>query len=994
MIMVMRETRIIRQATEEQHRLGGALSRLQDVLILLGDVESGERGYLLTEKDADLASCRDAVTRIPGFLTVLQPSSQKNQSDSTLINDVTAQTARKLAQLTLTIRLLDLGNHAAALALVRTGQDQSITEHLRADIQALRANYIASERTVEERIAQSMSYREQLAISAAAALLISLGIAAFQAVRQFAAQRRLELTLTHSERMHRALVEEQSEVIAVARSDGSLEYINPAFSRMFDLRAEDSHGRSLLEWIEPSDRRLMEKALQEALTATDPVAVECRVQRRGPELWLSWRLQAQAHTDRLVHAVGRDVTPRKRVEAALRASEEFLIHTNQVAGVGGWKWDLGTGEIYWSKEVRRIHGVSDDYVPSLESALAFYAPEAREKLERAIQEARLRGTPWDLELEFVPTSGNSTCVRAVGEAECNERGVPVGMIGTFQDITMRKRLELQLEANERFIRGITDSVPARIAYLGTDHRFQFVNHIIVERFGMSRELLIGSNLLDILPPVSRSGWETMLAAAAKGQRQRHEYDDTIDGQVRRIEVQLTPDKSASGEVRGFVLIGNDITHLKRVERELRELTEVFDNTTDYVAQADWKGNVLYINRSARRALGFAEDRALEGHTSYQFYTPETNERFIREIVPAVKENLVWVGETQVVLKGGDVVPVNHMVIGHRDAQGRVSRYSSLMRDITVEVGSREKLARQAATLNTVIEAIPAMVSVYDRDSRVILVNQAYESWRGRPRAALIGRSLKETMDVGEYEQSRPWMERVLGGETVSYEKEYPRAATIRHVSVTYVPLKMPDGSTGGYLSVAQDITRQREESIRLVLLSERDPLTGILNRAGFEQFIESQVNQRAGAKLAVIYIDLDHFKPVNDTYGHAAGDRVLQEFALRLLNSVRPTDAVARLGGDEFAIILLGVRDLAGAAKVAEKVVSAANQPFFIDRDTQVSISASVGVAHDADWAGGWKALIDQADAMAYQAKSAGRGCFVLAPQHHADADGQRVKVG
>jgi diguanylate cyclase (GGDEF)-like protein len=191
---------------------------------------------------------------------------------------------------------------------------------------------------------------------------------------------------------------------------------------------------------------------------------------------------------------------------------------------------------------------------------------------------------------------------------------------------------------------------------------------------------------------------------------------------------------------------------------------------------------------------------------------------------------------------------------------------------------------------------------------------------------------------------------------------------------------MPDGAISGFFGVAQDITQHREENIRLALLSMRDPLTRVLNRAGFEQLIQSKVGDGLGTTLAVIYIDLDHFKPVNDTHGHAAGDKVLQEFSARLERLVRPTDAVARLGGDEFAVILLDIRKVTDAAKVAGQIVAAAQQPFPINKNSSVSISASVGLACDADAAGGWKALIAQADNLAYQAKRAGGGQLAVAP--------------
>ena len=343
---------------------------------------------------------------------------------------------------------------------------------------------------------------------------------------------------------------------------------------------------SLLETIEPADRFRMKNAIDEVLTAADSVAVECRVRHSGPERWLSWRLQVQGSgADLLVHAVGRDVTPRKKAEAALRSSEEFLRRTNEVAGVGGWGLDLGTGQITWSAQVRRIHEVTNEYDPTLENALAFYPAEAQKKLRRAIDEARLHGTPWDLELEFIPTSGRQIYVRAVGEAERDENGVSLRLIGTLQDVTDRKRLELQFEASERFIRGITDSVPARIAYLGTDRRFQFANRTIAARFAMPPDQMIGRNVLDMVPPLSRSVWESMLVGACAGKCQRYEYDDTGEEEVRRIEVQITPDTGVSGEVRGVVVIGNDITHLKRVERELRELTEVLSERTRALEQS-------------------------------------------------------------------------------------------------------------------------------------------------------------------------------------------------------------------------------------------------------------------------------------------------------------------------------------------------------------------------------------------------------------------------
>jgi diguanylate cyclase (GGDEF)-like protein/PAS domain S-box-containing protein len=872
-----RDTRFVRQSSAQRQTISDGRTELQRVLISLNNAETGQRGYLLTGKDGYLAPYRNAVIELPALLHKLGNLDRRAALlPSNSIAQIQRNVGMKLDEMAETIRLAQGGKGAAAVSLVTTDEGQRLMERLRADIDALTSTLNAEDRAAADAILQSVGHRERSAVFAACALLISLALAGTQVVLLFAAQRRFQLALAASEQKHRALVDEQAELIALIQPGGSLFYTNPAFARFFGVSTKSLQGGPFLEWILAADRTAMQSALDDAFAAVES-AIESRVSAAdGQERWISWRLRLQqgSNASPSVHAVGRDVTLRKIAEASLWASEDFLKRTGRVAGIGGWEWNLTTGQLHWSAQVRRILEVNDDYMPTIDEAFDFFAEGAREKIRRAMDEARFRGTSWDLELPVIPASGHRIYVRAVGEAEFDEDGIPFRIVGTLQDVTDRHELEQQLEAN--------------------------------------------------------------------------------------------------------------ITHLKRIEKELRELTEVFDNTTDLVAQSDWQGRVHYINRSARRALGFDENKPLEGHTFREFYTPETSERFLREIVPAVKRAGVWVGETDAVVKDGRVIPVSHMVIRHLDAQGRVSRYSSLMRDITEEVAARSQLARQTAMLNTIIEAIPAMVAVFDRDMRYLLVNKGFERWQGRGRTELIGRSANETMDPEEYELSRAWAERALAGETVSFEREYPGAVELRHVSLTYLPLRLDDDSIVGFFGVAQDITRHREENLRLMLLAERDALTGLLNRAGFEEFMETKVRRGEASALAVIYIDLDHFKPVNDTYGHSAGDKVLCEFALRLLHLVRPVDAVARLGGDEFAVVLSSVRCIEDAGKVAEKIVDMARQPFSLG-ETKVSIGASVGVACDAG--GGWKSLVESADAMAYRAKAAGRGGFALADEEYRQSE-------
>ena len=347
-------------------------------------------------------------------------------------------------------------------------------------------------------------------------------------------------------------------------------------------------------------------------------------------------------------------------------------------------------------------------------------------------------------------------------------------------------------------------------------------------------------------------------------------------------------------------------------------------------------------------------------------------------MPALKAQGVWVGDTTVYAAARRVVPVSHMVIAHRDADGRTSRYSAIMRDISTQVAAKEEAERHAVTLRSVSEAIPAIVAVVGADQRYRFVNSGFERWSGSPREAIVGRTLIEVLGVTDYQRSQPWVERVMAGESVNFERVYDGRTTFRHLALSYIPLRLEDGSIDGFVGVAQDITRHKDEEARLQELAQRDPLTGLLNRAGFEHYLESRPQGHAGSikrSLALLYIDLDRFKPVNDAHGHPVGDQVLQMFAKRLQRVVRPTDAVARLGGDEFAIALDALRESANAHTVAEKVLAAAAEAFQIG-ELCLNIGASIGVAFSDGTGQAWQELVKSADARLYEAKAAGRGRY------------------
>lgn len=844
-----------RQADENSLRaalqadFSNRLRMLQTVLVSLSDAETGQRGYLLTGQSSYLAPYHAALGRLPGQLKGL---------DGIPLHDaqLPAQTAQareairlKLSELQETLRVHDAGSPEEAQAMVRTDAGARYMDQARSNIHAVLDTIRAERDRLNLAVAEGSAQSRRLATWTVAALVVFVLLSGVQIVQLLAGQRRYQKALATSEAQHRGLIEEQAELVSLARADGTLVYLNPAYPRVFLLSIEKMLGTSLYDYVAPADRAMVRERIAQIM-ATDQVTFgENRmVTPDGTEKWLAWTNQVRLAPDgeRLLHSVGRDITE-------------------------------------------------------------------------------------------------------------------------------RKALENRLANSERFVREITDNLPLRISYVDAQGRYRFVNLRQCERFDRPREEIIGRTRTELLGGPDDPAVAQAFQAAIDGTAQRFEFKEEAGGQARTIESQLIPDTGADGRTKGVFTIGIDVTERKATERTLREIGDIFDHTPDFVVQIDWRGQLQYMNPAARRARGLTPDAPVQGDDFEQFNTEETLRRHKDEIMPAVRRDGVWLGETTVLGQGGRIVPVDHMVIAHRDAQGRISRYSAVMRDISAEVQARQQLQLQTSILHSIAETIPAVVAVVGNDGCYRFANRAFEQWCGRPRGMVVGRSLQEVLGEDDYQRSLPWVQRALAGETVSFEKEYAGRAHNRHMAISFIPLRLDGGAVEGFVAMAQDITEHREEAHRLLMLSERDALTGVLNRAGFERYLQHKVQEGDATGLALLYIDLDRFKPINDTHGHPVGDEVLRQFAARLQAAVRPTDAVARLGGDEFAIVLSGVREKAHADTVADKVVEAAHAPFYTGALT-LEIGASVGVAQGAGDGEGWQGLVARADAMVYRAKAEGRG--------------------
>ena len=275
----------------------------------------------------------------------------------------------------------------------------------------------------------------------------------------------------------------------------------------------------------------------------------------------------------------------------------------------------------------------------------------------------------------------------------------------------------------------------------------------------------------------------------------------------------------------------------------------------------------------------------------------------------------------------------------------------------------------------VADHLPALISRMDSAHRYTFANRTYQDWFGVRPQDMMGRRVDEVFGAERYARLRPHIEQVLASrEQLSFEDFGPT----RQVSGSYVPDINDDGEVTGLFSLITDITELKAVQRQLSELARRDELTGLLNRRSFDEALAQALARarRSRAGLGLMSIDVDRFKAINDTQGHAAGDAVLTTIAARMKRAVREVDEVARIGGDEFLILFDALGESA-ARKVADKIAAAMRVPVELPDGGAVDVSVSIGVAlASGGVAVDASALLAAADGALYAAKRAGRDQF------------------
>lgn len=414
-----------------------------------------------------------------------------------------------------------------------------------------------------------------------------------------------------------------------------------------------------------------------------------------------------------------------------------------------------------------------------------------------------------------------------------------------------------------------------------------------------------------------------------------------------------------------------------------QLRQVTDNLPAPVSYLDRDERFQFANRVYGQWLGF-EPEALLGKTLLEVYGAEVYAGIQANIQRGLAgQRVTYDGrlDTPHGMRYADVVLVPNL-----NPSGEVIGLFVMMSDITARRDAETALKQSERRLQLVADNIPALVTYVDREERYQFVNAYLGEIFQTDAASLLGKTLRETGGAKLYADMQPHSAAALAGEEVMFQGAWVIRDRTYHYQSTYVPDVDAQGVVQGYYAMTFDISALKETQRQLDVLARVDTLTGLPNRRQFdERLLEAMARaRRSETTIAVMFLDIDFFKRINDSLGHGGGDVVLKEFGTRLQHQVRSTDIVARLAGDEFVVLVEGIHDVRKLKALAGKIVDAIRPPLVV-LGRAVSITTSLGIStYDGDGSAPAD-LMAAADRALYAAKRQGRDCFVLAVQGPAD---------
>lgn len=819
-------------------------------------------------------------------------------------------------------------------------------------------------------------------------------------VRDITERREFEKRLREDEQRYRSIFEHNPDTIYSLDLEGNFLTANAACETITGYPAEELLRMSFVPLIAPEYLELTLQNFEKAAIG-EPQSYENAITRRdGHRVELNvTKLPIIVDGEIIgVYGIAKDITRQKRAEAELRESEARFRAIFDQTAIGICAADLDRRLMETNAAYQEITGYSGEELVGM-STLELTHPEDRAGdtgLRRAFVSDEFDS--YQREKRYIRKDGEVVWAKTTSTLVRDESGEPLFIMGVVEDVTDRRRGEEELrEAEERF-RGAFDGAATGMA-LSTpqEGRFVQVNAAMCEMLGRSKEELLASTFRDITHPDDVGASADNIGRLVSGAVESYQLEKRYihkDGRTVWGSINASLVRDAAGHPRYLIAHIQDITERKRAEEELRESEErfrrAFEDASAGVALVSLDNHYLRVNRALCEMLGYPEEE-LVGKRSLDITHPDDQalSRGRARWLLAKDGRSTHSIEERYIRKDGGVVWAISEVSLIRDSRGEPSHFVSQFHDITGRRRAQKSLRASEERYRTVVERTTDGIYIYDfRTKRILESNTSLQN--------MLGYTPEELSSMTIYD--------LIANSRESIDRNTPRISERRSVFLGERRYRHKDGSlkavessvtlipygneAEGACCIIRDITEHKTLEEQLSYQAFHDSLTGLPNRALFTERVEHALARarRRKNKVAVLFMDFDNFKDVNDSLGHDAGDRLLISIAGILRRTIRPGDTVTRLGGDEFTVLLEEVANTRGAIQVAERIEEALRAPIIIE-EHELFVGVSIGITTSVSGRESPETLLRHADLAMYKAKGAGKSRHeVFTPGMEADA--------
>ena len=676
----------------------------------------------------------------------------------------------------------------------------------------------------------------------------------------------------------------------------------------------------------------------------------------------------------------------------IEKQQVMLDQAQRVGRIGNWSWHVVKGDIFWSDEAYRLFGLAKGDPALGKDYLDLIYADDRPSVKDALDDAMARGGRYQADFRVVRSAFDQRWIHSEGFVELNTDRKPVRVFGTFQDVTASRKIERELKQREAQLSAITDAAQSLIMITRVaDGVVKFCNPSSLRLLGIPPEELIGRSIIELYPnPDDRKHLleqvdRDQFLSNYKLKLCRVDTDEPVVFLIGLQRVQFQGDDC-------FVVDMVDISTMLDAQAALADSEEKFRLFAENVPGIFWLSDpdghpVEFLSHGYDRITGRSSEDVLTGRSSlFSAVVPE-DLALIEEHIFEVSKQPVKL-EFRIQRPDGEIRWLRNLSFVTYDKLGRVKNIAGFGEDITDAYLSHQRLKLAASVFENTAEAIV----VTNTRNRIVSVNDAFSRITGYKSEEVIGET-PALLSSGK--QSAEFYAQMWSGlnekgrwQGEVWNRKKNGELYVEWLSIT--ALRNRFNELENYVAVFSDITDRKEKEELIRYQANYDALTALPNRVLFNDRLTQAINscnRYSKDRGALMFIDLDHFKEVNDTLGHEAGDHLLKEVAQRLKKYTREADTVARLGGDEFTVMIPAIHSIEHVGKVAEKIIEALSKTFLLHGNA-AHISASIGVTIFPDDGDELTRILQNADQAMYAAKSAGRRTyrfFTPEMQHEAE---------